>query len=166
MREYKRQHNYEAILEFVIGVKRANDGLSPTRRIIRDECNLSSTSVVKYILDELEREGKIIQSPGKAGGIKVVGGQWLPPPSEDELPYLVQAAVRSAPLDEIKAALGPYSGSDKAFANEWFMNMVGSAVGECSCGASLYADDEGKEWCYGCGYSNDEEIKEIFERLR
>jgi len=53
-------HNYEDVFNFIVAYKQLHDGNSPTWREIGTACNISSVSVVAYILKKLEDQGKII----------------------------------------------------------------------------------------------------------
>jgi len=53
-------HNYEDVFNFIVAYKQLHDGNSPTWREIGNACNISSVSVVAYILKKLEAQGKII----------------------------------------------------------------------------------------------------------
>lgn len=66
----------EEVFAYIVAYKRAQDGLAPAMRDIKDVLTISSTSQVKLALVRLEQQGKIKQVPGKAGGIKVIGGRW------------------------------------------------------------------------------------------
>ena len=65
------------VLRFIIRYKMAHDGNSPSIREMGDACGVSSTSVVAYNLEKLERAGKIEIDGSR--GIQVVGGRWVPP---------------------------------------------------------------------------------------
>lgn len=69
------------VLQFIIAYKTSHDGQSPSMREIGDGCGISSTSMVKYYLDALVLQGKIIRKlqdddTGKARNIHVPGGNW------------------------------------------------------------------------------------------
>ena len=61
----------QSIIDF-IRVFGADKGYPPTIRDIVDGCGISSTSVVDYNLDILEREGYIRRHPGISRGIELV----------------------------------------------------------------------------------------------
>jgi SOS-response transcriptional repressor LexA len=73
----------EAVFDFIVAYKREHDGNSPTIREIMLACGISSTSMVVFYLNKLERRG-IIRRPEPvfgaryANGIEVVGGKWTP----------------------------------------------------------------------------------------
>jgi signal transduction histidine kinase len=48
------------VFNFIVAYKQLHDGNSPTWREISSACNISSVSVVAYILKKLEDQGKII----------------------------------------------------------------------------------------------------------
>lgn len=66
------------VFSFIIRYKSEHDGNSPTVRKIRDELDISSTSVVNRCLDDLERQGKIRKlRNNRSGSIEVVNGIWF-----------------------------------------------------------------------------------------
>ena len=66
------------LFNFIVEFKARNDGISPTQREIGKACDITSTSVVSFLLRKLEESGKIefLAKDGEARAIKVVGGQW------------------------------------------------------------------------------------------
>lgn len=69
-------HDPEQYLEFIKAYKREHDGISPTWRELAAQFR-TSTSVVGYVLRQLQDDGKIrLVGNGKIRGIMVVGGQW------------------------------------------------------------------------------------------
>ena len=66
----------ERIYACIVKYKRENDGVAPAMREICTYLNIASTSTIKNAFGRLQRAGKIELIPGKAGGIKVVGGRW------------------------------------------------------------------------------------------
>jgi repressor LexA len=62
----------EAILEFIAEFF-DEQGFPPTIREIGTACNISSTSVVNYNLDKLEREGYLTRSREVSRGLRLVG---------------------------------------------------------------------------------------------
>lgn len=73
----RRKHNKDEILRYIIEYKMANDGNSPTHRQIMEACGITNPSTTFYILERLEKDGKIsFTGYGDARGIKVTGGQW------------------------------------------------------------------------------------------
>ena len=73
----RSKYDYDKIFEYICNYKKENDGNSPTIRDIRDEFNVSSTSVVDYILNKLEEKNLIFRPRNKSRGINVVGGKWI-----------------------------------------------------------------------------------------
>jgi predicted MarR family transcription regulator len=72
------------VYRFICAFKRDHDGNSPSVSEIGQACSISSTSVVRYSLDSLERLGLIECGYGGNRGsrsrmISVVGGQWTAP---------------------------------------------------------------------------------------
>lgn len=65
------------IFDYIVGYKRINDGVAPSFREIGYNCGVSSVSMVRYYLAQLTNLRLIEMIPGKAGGIKVTGGQWV-----------------------------------------------------------------------------------------
>ncbi|GAH64517.1 unnamed protein product, partial [marine sediment metagenome] len=71
-------HNYEDVFNFIVAYKQLHDGNSPTWREIGSACNISSVSVVAYILKKLEAQGKIIlEHNSLPRKIIIVGGRWV-----------------------------------------------------------------------------------------
>lgn len=66
----------DAIYRYIVRYKAANDGLSPSVREMVRALGLSSTSVVIYHLDRLEKAGRIIRAGRYEAGIKIPGGEW------------------------------------------------------------------------------------------
>ena len=65
------------LLNYIIEYKTLHDGNSPTFREIGQARGISSTSVVAYLLQRLEKGGKIkLCGKGEARTIMVVGGRW------------------------------------------------------------------------------------------
>ncbi len=71
----KERRVYDCIVDF----KGSHDGNSPSIRFIGDDCDISSTSVVNYYLDQLQKKGLIERGKNDARMITVVGGTWLSP---------------------------------------------------------------------------------------
>jgi SOS-response transcriptional repressor LexA len=59
-----RAYDYEAILNWIIRYKIEHDGLSPTMQQIATACGLKTMSHVAYILNTLEKDQRIILTPG------------------------------------------------------------------------------------------------------
>lgn len=66
----------DEVFEFICAYKQANDGTSPTYRDICAGLDISSTSVVRYYLDNLVLRQKIKLTVGNQRGITVIGGRW------------------------------------------------------------------------------------------
>lgn len=67
---------FDDVLDFLVKYILEHGGVSPTYREIADNCEVSSTSHVKYALDQLVEAGLIIlPGNGRARGIQVVGMQ-------------------------------------------------------------------------------------------
>lgn len=67
----------ENILRFVIDYKQAHDGISPTIREIQAETGITSSSLVKFYLDGLQKRGAIQYiGDNLSRGIMVTGGEW------------------------------------------------------------------------------------------
>lgn len=76
---YKTTHSkydFDAILAFLIKYKQEHDGNSPTFRQIMAEFDIPSTSIISYVLDQMEAEGMIKLLGKRHRGIEVVGGSW------------------------------------------------------------------------------------------
>ena len=71
-----KKYDYDAIFDFIVAYKEANDGNSPTIRTLQDRFEISSTSVVAYILKKLEKAGRITLNNNTGQLINVVGGRW------------------------------------------------------------------------------------------
>ena len=76
-KKLKKAINYRGaeVFDYLVRYKTDNDGLSPTYRMIAEELEISSTSVVKYYLKKLEAGG-MIAFGHKGRGIKIIGGTW------------------------------------------------------------------------------------------
>lgn len=68
----------QKVFEFIVKFKKEHDGNSPTIREIGIACNITSTSVVDYYLNQLV-EVVLIFREGKQNSIKVIGGCWIAP---------------------------------------------------------------------------------------
>ena len=71
----KIKYPREDVLAYIVNYKTANDGNSPTIREIMSGCHISSSSMVSYILRDLQDAGKLRIEQGSRG-IMVVGGVW------------------------------------------------------------------------------------------
>lgn len=71
-------HDPQAVFDFIVAYKRAQDGCAPSIREIMAACGIHSTSGAHRILHKLERQGKIELShrSGDTRSIRVVGGRW------------------------------------------------------------------------------------------
>jgi len=75
---------HKVVFDLIVAYKKANDGISPTLREIILNTDITSTSVVKWYLNNLENLG-LIEVPKKSyRGIKVIGGKWTYQKGEDE----------------------------------------------------------------------------------
>ena len=73
----------ESLLRFIVEYKSEHDGNSPSIREIITGAGFSSTSMVNYYLDKLERRGRIVREDGlQSRGIKIPGGKWIYQPDE------------------------------------------------------------------------------------
>lgn len=80
-RLYRREHQLtgartERVFDFIVQYKSENDGNSPSIRDIMAHCAISSTSVVIYHLEKLERSERIERDYAGARSIRVRGGEW------------------------------------------------------------------------------------------
>jgi SOS-response transcriptional repressor LexA len=71
----------QQIYDFIVSYKQSHDGNSPSFREIKIRCGISSTSMVFYYLNKLERQGLIRRLEPEFGTryatkIEVVGGKW------------------------------------------------------------------------------------------
>jgi len=73
----RKRYDYDAVFNFIVAYKMGNDGNSPTIRTLQDQFEISSTSVVHYILKSLEKSGKITMNNNTGQLINVVGGRWV-----------------------------------------------------------------------------------------
>jgi len=73
-----RTYNYNDVYDFIVRYKRSHDRSSPSVREIMVNCNVSSTSAVRHILEGLQFEG-LVKLSSRARSIEVVGAQWTPP---------------------------------------------------------------------------------------
>lgn len=110
-----------------------NNGYSPSMREIRDLAEVSSTSVVKSDLEQLEARGRIERDPGVSRSVRVIeenfhytpdsiqipvvarvaAGDWLPIPSSDFAHYDAESFQEVTP-----SQLPPREKSDDLFAIE------------------------------------------------
>lgn len=76
-REFQsRTLNYDDVLDFLVKYILEHGGVAPTYREITNNCEVSSTSHVKYVLERLAETGLVVLlGDGKARGIQVVGMQ-------------------------------------------------------------------------------------------
>ena len=68
-----------AVYRYIVRYKVENDGVSPSLRDLGDYIGVKSTSLVSYYLSLLEEAGLIVVDTRQARGIKLVGGQYIPP---------------------------------------------------------------------------------------
>lgn len=73
----KKHYDRNEVLEFIKAKKAEYGGDSPSYREISDHFGMNSTSVAKYILEEIEKDGKIELGRGKFRSIRVIGGEWV-----------------------------------------------------------------------------------------
>lgn len=67
----------DIIYEFILTFKKSHDGNSPTIREIKEYCDISTTSLVEYYIEQLVEEGRIILSEEMGSRrIMVPGGEW------------------------------------------------------------------------------------------
>jgi SOS-response transcriptional repressor LexA len=69
------------IYDFIVSFKQTHDGNSPSFRDIQTGCGISTTSMVFYYLNKLEKRGLIRRPEPRFGSryatkIEVVGGKW------------------------------------------------------------------------------------------
>lgn len=71
----------QQVFDFIVAFKRTHDGNSPSVAEIREGCSMSSSSTVKYHLNNLVQHGLIEcdYGKGKSRMITVCGGRWIPP---------------------------------------------------------------------------------------
>lgn len=68
------------VYDYIVEHKAKTAGVSPTLREIRDGAGISSTSLVRYTLDILEKRGRIRRPAGSAvRWIELPGERWIPP---------------------------------------------------------------------------------------
>jgi SOS-response transcriptional repressor LexA len=65
------------LLKFIVQYKKSHDGNSPTYQEMIDALGISSKSVVKYMLVNLQRAGRIRLAFDTSRSIEVVGGKWI-----------------------------------------------------------------------------------------
>jgi SOS-response transcriptional repressor LexA len=76
-RNNQKVERSESILRYVIDYKREHDGISPTIREIQEATGISSSSLVKFYLDGLQKRGAIQYiGDNLSRGIMVTGGEW------------------------------------------------------------------------------------------
>lgn len=71
----------ERVYDFIVEHKHRHDGNSPTYREIMDGASVSSTSMVRFYLNKLEKQGLIRRPEPPIGErfsvkIEVIGGRW------------------------------------------------------------------------------------------
>lgn len=73
-RTWSDQTNKKAdeVMAYIVDYKAIHDGVPPSIRDIMEELDLSSTSVARYYMSNLERRGKIEITPRVARGIRVL----------------------------------------------------------------------------------------------
>lgn len=62
------------IYDYIVAYKKTHDGNAPTYRQIQMKCDVSSTSMVSFYLDELQVKQLIRRLDN--GRIAVIGGRW------------------------------------------------------------------------------------------
>lgn len=72
----KMTQRAQSVFDFIVQHKINNDGISPTRREIIDNTDITSTYIVGWNLDILEEAGLIYCDPKLSRAIKVIGGKW------------------------------------------------------------------------------------------
>lgn len=70
-----RHHDPQAVFDFIVAYKRANDGNSPSIREIGEQFE-ASTSAVHNVLGRIEKRGLIKYNHATARGLVVIGGEW------------------------------------------------------------------------------------------
>lgn len=117
MQKEKIEKRKELILEFIKNFTEIN-GYSPSIRDICKGVNLTSTSVVKKILDKLEKDGKIQKGEAIARGIKL----------KKEIPILgkIKAGVPVMSEEHIEG----YVNIDKIlnYENAFFLKVEGDSM--------------------------------------
>lgn len=73
---YRGTYDLERVFYLICDHKSHHDGNAPTRRELVEAIPASSTSVVTYLLEKLEDQGRIKLDDGD---IEVVGAAWHPP---------------------------------------------------------------------------------------
>ncbi len=68
----------EAVFRAIIDYKQANDGNSPSPKMLAEILGYSSKNALIRRLKQLEKEGLIRRVP-RSSHIHVVGGLWIPP---------------------------------------------------------------------------------------
>lgn len=77
----RRKYDRIAVYDYIVDYKANNNGNSPSIREIKDKFNVSSTSLVFTILNDIEKLGliKLPKVTGQTRSIVVVGATWTPP---------------------------------------------------------------------------------------
>ncbi|HQF64075.1 MAG TPA: hypothetical protein PLT26_16370 [Anaerolineaceae bacterium] len=75
----KKKYDRQAIREFIVAYKTQHGGLSPTYAEIMAAFEVSSTSVMAYILTDMQSKGLITLQgrPGQMRGIGIPGEKWM-----------------------------------------------------------------------------------------
>lgn len=78
MKAKRRKHDWSRFFSAIVTYKKSHDGNSPSLVDLMYVCGISSTSVARSLLIELEQKGLIELLGGKykSRSIHVVGGQW------------------------------------------------------------------------------------------
>lgn len=77
-RAYARTvHNYDDVFAFIVEYKRKHGGNSPATREIMTACGITSTSVVRWILNDLAERGKILLTDKGSRNIEIPGAKWV-----------------------------------------------------------------------------------------
>jgi SOS-response transcriptional repressor LexA len=85
----------QEVFNFIVKFKSENDGNSPSLEQIGLACDITSSSVVVFYLDKLEKAGQIARevfdsqgdrkrSKSRIRNIRVIGAKWNPPVTATE----------------------------------------------------------------------------------
>lgn len=75
-----RVYDYNKVLRWIVEFKIEYKGASPTLVEIMEGCEVSSKSVVSYIIDALEQEGSLTRRKFNRNFLHLSGESYSPPP--------------------------------------------------------------------------------------
>ncbi|HPL30996.1 MAG TPA: MarR family transcriptional regulator, partial [Anaerolineae bacterium] len=101
----------QAVLEFIERHIREN-GYPPTLREIGSEVGISSTSVVNYNLNVLQKKGLLVRTQEASRGLRLVAQEGMPVAEPDGATYLVPLAGHIAAGEPLRLPETDFSLTD------------------------------------------------------